>query len=108
MARPEKHILVCTHSRPDDDPKGSCRQHGANPVAEKFADEFGERELWGRMKLNTTSCMGTCEHGPTVLIYPEGVMYGKVTADDVDKIIDQHLLNDQPVEELKMPADVWQ
>ncbi len=107
MARPEKHIFVCTHSRPDDDPKGSCQQRGSGPVVEAFANELGERELWGKLKLSTSSCMGICEHGPSVLVYPDGVMYGKVTADDVGKIIDQHLLNGQPVEELRVPADVW-
>jgi|TARA_B100000315_G_C14487671_1_gene545961 (2Fe-2S) ferredoxin len=108
MARPEKHVFVCTHSRPEDDPKGSCAQKGSGSLASAFADQIGDRNLWGKIKLNTSSCMGVCEHGPAVLVYPEGTMYGKVTTDDVVRIIDQHLLNGEPIDELKMPADVWE
>ena len=107
MAKPEKHVLVCTHSRPEGDPKGCCADHGAGKVAELFAKEFGERELWGRFKLNTTSCLGTCEFGGSVLVYPESVMYKQVTVEDVATIIDQHLLGGEPVEALKAPAEVW-
>lgn len=107
MARPEKHVLVCTHSRAEDDPKGSCVARGSNPLVEAFSKEFGERNLWGRIKFNTTSCMGACEHGPIVLVYPEGVMYGGVKVDDVDRIIDEHLLGGTPVEALKVPNEVW-
>lgn len=107
MARPEKHVLVCTHSRPKDDPKGSCSGQGADNLVDTFSKEFGDRGLWGRIKFNTTSCMGACEHGPIVLVYPEGVMYGKVQASDVNTIIDQHLLGGTPVEALKVPKDIW-
>jgi len=45
--------------------------------------------------------------GPSVLVYPEGIMYGKVGKDDVKTIIEQHLLGGTPVEALKAPAEVW-
>ncbi len=108
MARPEKHVLVCTHNRPPDHEKGSCTARGSGPVAEKFAEEFEARGLWGRFKLNTISCLGACEHGPTTLVYPEGVMYGKLTPEDVPKIIETHLLGGEPVDDLKVPADAWE
>ncbi len=44
---------------------------------------------------------------PSVLVYPEGVMYGAVGKDDVTAIIEEHLLGDKPVERLQVPADVW-
>jgi len=107
MAKPEKHVLVCTHSRAKDDPKGCCADRGGNELAQAFADEFGARELWGKFKLNTTSCLGVCESGNSVLVYPEGIMYKEVKTSDVKLIIDEHLLGDQPVEKLQAPADVW-
>jgi (2Fe-2S) ferredoxin len=45
--------------------------------------------------------------GPSVLVYPEGVMYGKVGKDDVKTIIEQHLLGGTPVESLIAPSEVW-
>ncbi len=107
MARPEKHVFVCTHSRPSDHPKGSCTARGSQAIVDAFASEFESRGLWGRFKLNTSSCFGACEHSPSVLVYPEGVMYRKVTAQDVPKIIEEHLLGGQAVEALKMPKEVW-
>lgn len=107
MPKPEKHVFVCTFRRPDDHPKGSCAARGGEAVLEAFANQFESRELFGRFQLTRTGCLGTCEQGPTVLVYPQGVMYQKVTADDVTEIIDAHLLGDTPVERLRMPADVW-
>ncbi len=107
MARPEKHVFVCVHKRPDDHPDGSCSMRGSGEVVDGFAKEFQERELWGRFKLNTTSCFGACENGPVVLVYPEGVMYQKISAKDVNVIIDKHLLGGEPVESLRISRDKW-
>jgi (2Fe-2S) ferredoxin len=45
--------------------------------------------------------------GPTVLVYPEGVMYTGVQATDVPTLIDEHLKNDRPVERLVAHPDIW-
>ncbi len=108
MSRPEKHVFVCTHARPDDSPKGCCLGRGGKEVVDAFAKEFESRGLWGRFKLNTTSCFGICEVGPSVLVYPEGTMYGKVGVGDVARIIDSHLLGGEPVGELRVSADLWE
>ncbi len=107
MAKPEKHVFVCMHTRPADSPKGSCQARGAQAVVDAFAEQFERRGLWGRFKLSTSSCLGICEHGPSVLVYPEGVMYCKVHAEDVAPIIEEHLLGGTPVEALLAPPEVW-
>ncbi len=108
MAKPEKHVFVCTHKRPEGHEKGCCLDRGGREVADAFAQEFESRSLWGRFKLNTSSCLGVCEAGPTVLVYPDGTMYGPVKTEDVATIIDAHLISDEPVEELKVSSDLWQ
>lgn len=108
MARPEKHIFVCTQLRPPDHPKGCCSARGGKKLVEAFTEEFEARSLWGRFKLNTSSCLGACEEGPVVLVYPEGTMYGKVKKEDVASIIETHLIGNEPIEELKVSADLWQ
>jgi (2Fe-2S) ferredoxin len=45
--------------------------------------------------------------GTAVLVYPDNVMYGNVTAADVVEIIDHHLMFDEPVARLQVPAEVW-
>ncbi|MBZ0216491.1 MAG: (2Fe-2S) ferredoxin domain-containing protein [Fimbriimonadaceae bacterium] len=107
MAKPEKHVLLCGQSRPEDHPKGSCAARGAGAVADKFRAEFESRELWGRFKFSTTSCLGACEQGPVVIVYPDAVMYQKIGENDVARIIDEHLLGGKPVDDLKAPAEIW-
>jgi len=108
MARPEKHVFICTHQRPADHEKGCCMDRGGKELVDTFAQEFESRSLWGRFKLNTSSCLGVCEAGPSVLVYPEGTMYGPVKTEDVARIIETHLIGDEPIEELKVEADLWE
>lgn len=70
-------------------------------------NQIQARNLFEKIGLTNTGCMGPCMLGPSVLVYPEGVMYGKVTKDDVKTIIDQHLLGGEPVAALVAPAEVW-
>nr|VFK78776.1 MAG: (2Fe-2S) ferredoxin [Candidatus Kentron sp. SD] len=105
--RPKKHVFICSQSRPADHPKGSCANRGCEEVLMQFQQEFQTRNLWENFSLASTSCLGACQFGPTVLVYPDGVMYGKVTGPDVKTIIEQHLLGDKPVTELRVPSDVW-
>ena len=107
MPQPEKHIFICLNSRPPGHPKGSCTLNGAQTLLTEFAEQLEARELKGRFRLTRTSCLGPCELGPIVLVYPEGTMYGNIAASDVSEIIDQHLLGNRPVERLRVPGDVW-
>jgi (2Fe-2S) ferredoxin len=107
MPRPEKHVFVCTQQRPAGHPRGSCGERDCASVMEEFLLQVQQRELFSKIQVTATGCMGPCSEGPTVLVYPEGVMYGNVKKDDVLTIIDQHLLNDKPVESLLMNTEFW-
>jgi (2Fe-2S) ferredoxin len=52
---------------------------------------------------NTTYCLGVCEHGPIMIVHPERVRYGRVDQAKLDRIFEEHLLQDQPVDELILP-----
>jgi (2Fe-2S) ferredoxin len=108
MPRPEKHIFICTQSRPEDHPKGSCAARGAAPVIDAFRGELESRELLGRFKVSSSGCLGVCDQGPVALVYPEGVMYRQMSVEDINTVIDEHLLGGTPVESLKVPAEVWE
>lgn len=107
MPKPEKHVFVCTQSRPLGHPRSSCSQHGCAEVFEEFLWQLQDRNLFDRFQVTATGCMGPCSEGPTVLVYPEGVMYGGLAKKDVADIFDQHLLGDTPVESLRMKSDFW-
>jgi len=107
MAKPEKHVFVCTQARPPGHPRGSCSERGCQAVGEVLWGEMEKRALFGKIAVTTTGCLGPCNIGPNLLIYPEGVMYTGVSKEDIPEIIEQHLLGDKPVERLLAPEDVW-
>ena len=107
MGKPVKHVFVCTQSRPPEHPRGSCATKGSADVLQEFVQQFEKKQMWGRFAVTGSGCLGACGAGPSVLVYPEGVMYGGVTKDDVTTIIEEHLLRDKPVERLKVPDVIW-
>jgi len=107
MPKPKKHVLVCVQGRPPGHPRGSCQEKGCGNVYQAFMDEFQKRNLWSEFMLTNTGCLGPCSSGPSVLVYPESVMYGGVSAADVSAIIEEHLQGDKPVERLLLPPEVW-
>lgn len=107
MPKPKKHVLVCVQGRPPSHPRGSCQEKGCGDLYQAFMAQFQERNLWNDFMLTNTGCLGPCATGPSVLVYPEGVMYGGVKVEDVATIIEEHLIGDKPVERLQLPATVW-
>lgn len=58
----------------------------------------------GHNRINTSGCLGRCEEGPLLVIYPEGVWYSYKTYNDIDEIIEKHLQNGQIVSRLLLPS----
>lgn len=107
MPKPKKHVFICSQSRPQGHPRGSCGENGCMTVLEEFMFEAQQRDCYDSVMITNTGCIGPCGRGPNILVYPEGVMYGGVSKDDVSTIFDEHLLGDKPVERLLAPEDVW-
>ena len=98
----EKHVFICTNRRDPGNPKGSCAAKGSEQVRERFKKEIHERGLKARMRANAAGCLDQCEAGCTVVVYPEQVWYGHVNPDDVNEIVEEHLMNGRPVERLRL------
>ena len=107
MPRPKKHVFVCTQQRPEGHPRGSCAQVNSGQVMDAFWATFQEHDLWNDYKVSASGCIGPCFTGPSVVVYPEGVMYIKVKPEDVAEIVESHIKGDQVVERLVAPEDVW-
>lgn len=98
--RYSRHIFICTNRRKDDDPKGSCAQKGSEEIRDLFKKELHARGLKSKVRANKAGCLDVCEHGPNIVIYPEGVWYSHVTKDDVVEIIEKHVIRGEVVERL--------
>jgi len=66
-----------------------------------------QRGLFGKVFLTTASCMGPCSMGSVVVVYPDGVWYREVKPEDVDEILDQHIVQGKRVERLEIPEAMW-
>lgn len=96
------HVFFCTNQR---DPGEECC---ANFDAKRMRDYVKQRckELGihkqGQVRINNAGCMGRCELGPTVAVYPDGVWYTYVDEKDLDEIISEHLQHGRIVKRLQI------
>ncbi len=102
MSTFEKHIFICGNQRPEGHPRGCCDPAGQAALQKTFKQKLAERGLKGKVRANQAGCLDQCEHGPNLVIYPEAVWYGGVTLDDVDEIIDSHIVGGKVVERLRL------
>lgn len=102
MSHFDQHIFFCTNQRKNGE--ACCNDHGAEGVrayAKSRVKELGE-QIRARVRINTAGCLDRCELGPVLVIYPEGVWYRYVDHDDIDEIINQHLIHGQIVDRLRI------
>ena len=97
----DKHVFICTNQRVNSD-RPSCGEEHGMELVKAFKKEIKDRGLNVNMRAQKAGCMDICELGPSVVVYPEGVFYGKVQLSDVMEIVEEHLMNDRPVERLRL------
>jgi (2Fe-2S) ferredoxin len=98
----KQHVFFCMNQR--DEGRACCADRGAQ-VAQKHAKKrIKELNLSGegQVRINQAGCLDRCEEGPVLVIYPEGTWYTYVDTQDIDDIIDSHLVGGKPVERLKI------
>ena len=87
-----KHVLVCVNR--------DCADRGSVALVATLRARIKEVGREADIKVTKTSCMGRCGEGPTVAVYPDGVWYRTVQADDASELVQEHLLNDRLVARL--------
>lgn len=68
-----------------------------------FKQSLAAHGLKHEVRANKSGCLDQCEHGPTVVVYPDAVWYGRVKMEDVAEIVESHILAGKPVERLILP-----
>src|SRR5580698_3031789 len=102
MAKFEHHIFVCGNQRPAGHPRGCCDPQGDAHLQKVFKQKLAALGVKGKVRANQSGCLDQCEHGPTVVVYPEAVWYGHVTDADVEEIVQSHIVEGKPVERLRL------
>ncbi|WP_394826511.1 (2Fe-2S) ferredoxin domain-containing protein [Pendulispora albinea] len=88
MPQREHYLFVCTNRRDDANPRGSCAQKGSEELAKKLKSLLKSKGAARAVRACTSSCLDMCETGITILQEPEHVVYGHVTEDDLESIVE--------------------
>lgn len=72
-------------------------------MRDRLKAELTARGISKVVRANNAGCLDQCEHGVTVVVYPEQVWYGGVTVDDIPELVDKHLVGGEAVERLMIP-----
>ena len=97
------HVFCCVNQRPSDHPRGSCAELGSVDLQARMKDRAKELGIEG-IRINKAGCLNRCELGPAVVVYPEGIWYSVKTPEDVEEVLQSHILGGDPVERLRLAA----
>ncbi len=92
------HLFFCTHEREPE--KAHCQQHDAASMRNYAKQRVKDLNL-KKVRVNNAGCLNRCALGPMMVIYPEGVWYQYHNTDDIDEIIERHLMKGEIVERLQ-------
>lgn len=96
----DKHIFICVNQRAAGATRMSCGEAHGLEIVDAFKKKLKERGLPIRVRAQKAGCLDICDYGQTIVVYPEGVFYVGVEVSDVDELIDEHIVNDRPVQRL--------
>ncbi len=97
----DKHIFICTNQRAEGAPRKSCGEKHGMEIVDAFKLKLKEKKLPIRVRAQKAGCLDICDFGQTVAVYPDGVFYVGVELNDVDEIINEHIMNNRVVERLR-------
>lgn len=103
MYPPHKHVFVCITQRPPT-AGASCGASGSRMLMDKLQALLLEHDLADTVRVNGSTCLGPCESGVNLVVYPDGVFYQRVSEQDLREIVEQHLVAGRPVERLRVPT----
>ena len=86
------HVMVCGGT--------GCTSSNSGAIIAEFEKQLAQKGLDKEVKVVRTGCFGLCEAGPVVIVYPEGAFYSHVKVENVERIVDEHLIKGRIVKEL--------
>ena len=91
------HILVCGGT--------GCTSTGSEELIKRLNAELSERNLDKEVRVIKTGCFGLCALGPVIVVYPEGAFYSRVKPEDIEEIVEEHILKGRVVKRLLHKED---
>ncbi|MGZ0017955.1 (2Fe-2S) ferredoxin domain-containing protein [Nitrosomonas sp. wSCUT-2] len=102
MSYYQYHVFFCTNQR--EGGAKCCNNFCAQELRDYAKQRIKSLKLDGKRKIriNNAGCLDRCDEGPVIVIYPEEIWYTYIDKDDIDEIIDEHLIKGKIVERLKI------
>ncbi|PCI60102.1 MAG: 2Fe-2S ferredoxin [Methylophilaceae bacterium] len=94
------HVFFCLNQRPNGE--ACCQDKGAEAAFDYMKAQVKKLGLRGegKVRINRAGCFDRCAEGPLMVVYPEAVWYTFIDNEDVDEIIESHLMHDKVVKRL--------
>jgi (2Fe-2S) ferredoxin len=93
------HLYVCTQTKPEGNV--SCPSNGSAGILQVLERELLTQGLDDQVQVTTCGCLGLCDDGPILVVYPEGIWYRKVTESGIAQIVASHLKGGKVVSRLE-------
>lgn len=99
-----KHLFVCTNQKPEG--KKCCANSGGEDYFSYLKKRLSMLDMHGpgKYRVSKSGCLGRCDLGPLLVIYPDGVWYGYSSFSDLDEIVNCHLIAEKIVDRLLIAA----
>ena len=92
MEKVRANLMLCSGT--------GCVASGTMKVRDALHEELKKRGLGDEIKIVMTGCNGYCADGPVMSVYPEGVIYQKLTAEEILMLVEEHFVKGRPYEKL--------
>ncbi len=110
IPQPAFYIFKCQQSAPPGMPKPSCVSQN-NPQSMELFAHLGQRLMQkgiiGTVAPIQTGCLNRCQQGPVMLVEPGHTMYVALTKEKIDRIIDEHIIGGNVVQEYLIDEQMW-
>ncbi len=82
------HVFVCVNDRQGE--RKSCADDGGREIKARLKEAVKARGWFApQVRVSQSGCLGLCEGGPNVVLYPQEILFTGVTLDDVDRIVEE-------------------
>jgi (2Fe-2S) ferredoxin len=105
IPQPAFYIFKCEQSAPPGMPKPSCVR--PDTLFQHLAQSLMQKGIIGTVQPIRSACLNRCNAGPVMLVEPGHTMYAGLTKESIDRIIDEHIIGGNVVEEFVISDELW-
>lgn len=107
VPQPSFYIFKCQQSAPPGMPKPSCVTPDTQDLFQHLAQTLMQKGIIATVQPIQTGCLGRCNAGPVMLVEPGHTMYSGLNKDKITRIIEEHIIGGNVVEEFVINSELW-